>query len=205
MRYSRRRVLTSALGAAGGTFLASALPFWSGSGDLRASVAPLIPVFRGSSEFARRVAGLSKDTVLMQLHVGIVGTKPSVSTLRQLRSAPSWEAAARELTALPGFARAAATEVLPDAASLGIAPNLTLLAQAAQVRRLYLGFLGRAPDQWELGMSLAELASLQSADRSGENAPRATGVTSMRRLDPAGLTQTAGAQVWKTEAVRWIR
>jgi len=210
MHYSRRHILFSAIGALGGMLAGVGLP-GAHTNDEHASpqaVGALIPAFAGSSEFQGRLAKLSKDAVLTQLHLGIVGTKPSASALQSLRSASGWEAAARQLIANPAFQKASPREVIPATMSTGgvETAGMGMLADAAKVRRLFLGFLGREPDHWELGLSMTELASLESEHGSlaADTSYQATGTTLVPSIDRA--TSDAGpAGKWTAAPVRWIR
>src|SRR2546422_448297 len=116
MQLTRRRILLSALAAAGGILLPVSIPFRARGAEEPAvvgGVEPLIPVFVESSEFERRLAHLSTEAALTQLYVGLVGVKPTRAALRALRQAPSWEQVARQLVATPAFQGAIATEVVP--------------------------------------------------------------------------------------------
>ena len=215
MRVTRRRILLSALGAAGGVLLPVSFSIRARAGENPAAlggVEALIPVFVESSEFERRLAHLSTEAALTQLYVGIVGVKPSGAALRAFGQAPSWAHVARQLVATPAFQAARVPEVTPpmlriDTSNPAVLP---LLTEAAQVRRLYLGFLAREPDQWELGMSLSELASLRHPANAGPRQdlrPKvATGTTSVRSIDAARVAYSRGhVAPWTTEPARWMR
>ena len=215
MQVTRRRILLSAFAAAGGILLPVSILFRARAGEdpaVAGGVEPLIPVFVESSEFERRLAHLSTEAALTQLYVGIVGVKPTRAALRALRRAPSWEQVARQLVATPAFQGAIATEVVPpmlrvDTSNPAVLP---LLMEAAQVRRLYRGFLAREPDQWELGMSLAELASLRHPENGRPREDRAlryaTGTTSVRSIDAARVAYSRRhVAPWTTEPARWMR